>query len=122
MSALALACGYLRFRVDQPVAVDVAVPDNSVPFWLADQGFQTTALRLVNCDTSWVVYRKAFERGWIGLGVNGLDRKPDAHYVVFVRPRGGRKGELASPMVTLDSRHSPSWRVTPAASGRQCSM
>ena len=56
--AAALAHGYLRFHVDSPVTVDVAVPVNSVPFWIADQGFQATNLSLVNCDTSWTVYRK----------------------------------------------------------------
>ena len=59
---LALARGYLRFQVDSPVIVDVAVPVESVPFWIADQGFEATDLTLNNGDTAWIVYRKAFER------------------------------------------------------------
>ena len=82
----ALARGYLRFTVDRRVIVDVAVPSASVPFWIADQGFQMTDLVLENPDTAWRVYRKAFAKGNVGLGVNGLDRTPVAHYVVFVRP------------------------------------
>jgi acid phosphatase type 7 len=114
---LALAYGYLRFQVDSPVIIDVAVPVESVPFWIADQGFVATDLKLKNGDTSWSVYRKAFERGWIGLGVNGLDRKPDAHYVVFVRNREGEKANLGQPIVSLDADRSVSWRLTTAHPG-----
>ena len=73
--------------------VDVAAPIDSVPFWLADRGFEATGLFLVNPDTRWRVYRKTFDRGSIGLGVNGLDRSPSAHYVVFVRPLRRKLGE-----------------------------
>jgi acid phosphatase type 7 len=114
---LALGCGYLRYQVDSPVIVDVAVPVESVPFWITDQGFVATDLKLKNGDTSWSVYRKAFERGWIGLGVNGLDRKPDAHYVVFVRTREGEKANLGQPIVSLDATHSVSWKLTSARPG-----
>ena len=113
----ALAHGYLRFHVDSPVTVDVAIPDKSIPFWIADQGFQATSLSLENCDSSWIVYRKSFQRGWIGLGVNGLDRRPAAHYVVFVRSLAGRQASLAQPVVRLDPRHSPSWRTLLAQPG-----
>ena len=41
----ALARGYLRFRVDSPVLVDVAVPDTSIPFWISDLGFRPVNLR-----------------------------------------------------------------------------
>ncbi len=85
----ALARGYVRFKVECPVLVDVAVPVKSVPFWVGDRGFQPTNLMLDNTDTAWRVYRKTFDSGWIGLGVNSLDRTPVAHYVVFVRPTTG---------------------------------
>src|SRR5262245_23994531 len=38
----ALGRGYLRFRTNRPVIVDVAVSSQSIPFWLADQGFRAT--------------------------------------------------------------------------------
>ena len=113
----ALAHGYLRFHVDSSVTVDVAVPVKSVPFWIADQDFRATNLSLVNCDAAWTVYRKTFEPGWIGLGVNGLDRTPAAHYVVFVRPRRGGPTELARPTVKLDAQPSASWRTVRAWPG-----
>src|SRR5262249_36915126 len=56
---LALGEGYLRFRVDRPVVVDVAAPEDSVPFWLADRGFRETDLSLVNPDARWGLYRRA---------------------------------------------------------------
>ncbi len=97
----ALARGYLRFKVECPVVVDVAVPVKSVPFWVGDQGFQPTDLVLDNTDTAWRVYRKTFDSGWIGLGVNNLDRTPVAHYVVFVRPATGRETALHEPSSPL---------------------
>lgn len=113
----ALAYGYLRFRVHTAVAVDVAVPSRSVPFWIADQGFTATSLRLTNCDADWIVYRKTFDAGIVGLGVNGLDRTPIAHYVVFVRPLAGGKTDLAESFVTLDTERSPAWRLARACPG-----
>ena len=114
----ALAHGYLRFHVDSSVTVDVAVPVKSIPFWIADQGFQATTLSLENCDSSWAVYRKYFEPGWIGLGVNGLDRTPVAHYVVFVGSRRTRSAFTAwtsTPRPRCWSR-----RALPRRSQRQC--
>ena len=113
----ALGRGYLRFHVDSYVTVDVAVPVKSVPFWIADQGFQATALSLENCDTSWTVYRKSFERGWIGLGVNGLDRTPIAHYVVFVRGIDNGTTSRPQPVITLDAKHSLNWSTLVARPG-----
>ncbi len=108
----ALGEGYLRFEVDRPVVVNVAAPIDSVPFWLADRGFRETGLTLMNPDARWRLYRRSFERGQIGLGVNGLDRSPIAHYVVFVRSSnahgaGGCSDRLA---VSLDEDQRASWR------------
>ena len=55
----ALAYGYLRFHVDSPVTVEVAVPVNSIPFWIADQSFEATNLSLENCDGCLVVCRQS---------------------------------------------------------------
>ena len=108
----ALARNYLRFKVACPVVVDVAVPSKSVPFWIADQGFQPTQVVLDNIDTAWKVYRKTFGSGWIGLGVNNLDRTPVAHYVVFVRSTTGRDVRVPEDIVTLDPRSNQSWKST----------
>jgi hypothetical protein len=113
----ALARGYLRFKVGCPVVVDVAVPVRSVPFWIRDQGFQPTHLMLDNTDTAWKIYRKTFSSGWIGLGVNNLDRTPVAHYVVFVRPMTGRDGHAPCTVAFLDPKQHRSWKATIARRG-----
>ena len=120
----ALGEGYVRFQVDRPVVVDVAAPIDSIPFWLADRGFQETDLSLVNPDTRWKVYQKSFDRGSIGLGVNGLDRSPAAHYVVFVRPLGGTRTSPppGTPVVTLDQDQQASWRAVVTGDGVSASF
>jgi hypothetical protein len=113
----ALARGYLRFKVDRPVVVDVAVPTASKPFWIDDQGFLSTDLVLQNADTTWQIYRKSFPAGTVGLGVNGLDRTLVAHYVVFVRARNELEPGHRPPMVIPCDRESMAWKITPAGPG-----
>ena len=113
----ALGRGYLRFQVDAPAIVEVVAPTSSIPFWLRDRGFRMTDRTLENPDGCWRVYRRAFERGWIELGVNGLDRTPVAHYVVFIRPLTKALTDQDRLSVTLDSEHTPAWRVTVAQAG-----
>jgi acid phosphatase type 7 len=111
---LALARGYLRFTVDRRVVVDVAVPRASIPFWIAEQGFERTRLVLENVDTAWQVYRRRFPAGTVGLGVNGLDRTPVAHYVVFVRPA---EPDRQAPIITMNDRTAASWNSAIAIAG-----
>src|SRR4051812_32030033 len=58
----------IRFRVDRRAGVGVAAPARSVPFWLADQGFARTGVRLRNEDGEFAVYRRSVPAGVIGLG------------------------------------------------------
>ncbi len=113
----ALGRDYLRLNVDRPVVVDVAVPIGSIPFWLGDRGFRITDQELVNPDTSWRLYRRIFDRGRIELGVNGLDRTPAAHYVVFLRPIGKDPANGGRPVVTLAAGQEASWRILIARPG-----
>ena len=113
----ALGRGYLRLHGDRPVLVDVAVPTGSVPFWLGDRGFRETGRELVNPDTTWRLYRRTFDRGCIELGVNGLDRTPVAHYVVFIRPIGQDPANGDQPVVTLDGGQEARWRLAVARPG-----
>ncbi len=97
--------------------MDVAVPTDSIPFWLADRGFHATGRSLVNPDATWRLYRRTFERGWIELGVNGLDRTPVAHYVVFIRPSGETMTCQERRIVTLDGGQEACWRMAVARPG-----
>jgi hypothetical protein len=112
----ALARGYLRFHAAVPVVVEVAAPERSVPFWLHDLGFAPTGGSLENDDAHWRVFRKAFPPGWVGLGVNSLDRRPPAHYVVFLRDAPG-----APPLRPGDIRIHPddsgAWSLVKARQG-----
>ncbi len=107
----ALAQGGFRFRVDRPVLIEVATPRQAVPFWLADLGFRRVARPLQVAGSDWAVFEKRFPAGWVGLGVNGLDRSPRAHYFVFVRPAG------PGPLPRLDGIDPEAWRIATAHDG-----
>ncbi len=81
----ALARGYLKFRVDQPVVISVAFTGTRPPFWLTDQGFQKTSHVLSRGNERFNVWSRDFVAGTIGLGVNSLDRSATGHYITFVR-------------------------------------
>ena len=108
----ALGRGALRFRVDRPVVITVAAPPRAVPFWLADRGFQPRRDEPLGVDgADWPVFERHFSAGWIGLGVNGLDCSPPAHYVVLLR---AEEGTEPVPVRGLDPDH---WRALPARAG-----
>ena len=90
----------LRFRVDQPVVVEVAVSATTdPPFWLADQRFQPTGKVVHDPDgAEFRLHARSFPRGEVGLGVNALDRFSDSHYAVFIRP-----ADLTTGKVQVDS-------------------
>ncbi len=113
----ALATGYLRFRVEEPVIVHVAAPASSVPFWVRDLGFQPDDGVLANEDAAWALFHKTFGPGWVGLGVNGLDRSPPAHYAVFVRRADLRAARSDESLLVLDPRSAQSWKTTRARPG-----
>jgi hypothetical protein len=111
-----LSRGYLRFHTDIPVVVEVAAPARSIPFWLADQRFQPTGVVLTNEDADWSVFRKDFPRGWVGLGVNGLDWTPRGHYVVFLHASPSSP-PLSSDAIRLGQDAGANWRQLEARSG-----
>jgi len=90
---VALGHGSVRFRVDRPVVVEVATLEASEPpFWLADQGFEPNGVVHDADGARFVLHKKGFPAGAIGLGVNALDRSSEAHYAVFVRGVEGSGG------------------------------
>ena len=106
----ALARSSIRFRVDRPTVVSVAVPARSSPFWLADQGFTATVERLWTVDGETILYRKAYPAGTIGLGVNALDRLSPSHYAVFL-------GADGQGLPTVEGIDPPGLRLVPIAEG-----
>jgi hypothetical protein len=106
-----LARGCLRIHVDRPVLVAVAAPRTTAPFWLDDLGFRRLARGLQVAGSDWVLFQRPFPAGWLGLGVNGLDRAAKAHYVVFVRPA------VPGQVPALEGIDRDCWRVVPAHEG-----
>jgi hypothetical protein len=111
-----LARGYLRVHSRVALVVDVAAPLGSEPFWLGDQGFAATGVWLANEDAKWGLFRRSFPAGWIGLGVNGMDRSPPAHYAVFLRAAPGRP-PLRGDELTLDEQAAPDWSLVAVNDG-----
>ena len=89
----------LRFRVDRPSVVVVAVAaGNEPPFWLRDRGFNRSGRVVHDADGGvWHLHDRAFPAGVIGLGVNALDRSSADHYAVFIRSQDAASGP---PIVT----------------------
>ncbi len=110
-----LARGYLRFFSNAPVIVEVAAPSSSVPFWIKDQGFNSIGPSLSNADARWSLFRKSYPAGWIGLGVNGLDRTSPAHYVVFLRAPPGQPS-LTESTIALAENVRRKWSLVQARS------
>ena len=93
---LALGHSSIRFRVDHRVIVEVAtIASSPPPFWLDDQGFRPAGAIHDADGSRFLLYRRAFPAGVIGLGVNALDRSSEAHYAVFVRTEGEGSGPLS---------------------------
>jgi acid phosphatase type 7 len=82
-----LATQYWHFEVNVPVVVSVLrdVKQAEVPFWLAPAGFRKTDLKVANEEYEYEVWQKSFEKGRVGLGINGFSRHRP-HYFVCVGP------------------------------------
>lgn len=116
----ALGRNSVRFHVDQPAMVAVASLKGSTPFWVEEQGFKPTDLTLQTEDGEWEVHRKTFPPGWIGLGVNSLDRTARAHYVAFVRAAPDQP-ELEVNALQIVSDPDASWTKVIARDGASAS-
>jgi len=112
----ALGRNSVRFQVDEPVMVAVASLEGSSPFWIEDQGFRPTEITLQTDDGEWRVHRKTFPPGWVGLGVNSLDRTAQSHYVAFVRAAPGH-AELDVDALRIVPDAGASWTKLIARDG-----
>jgi hypothetical protein len=83
-----LATRHWMFDVNVPVTVSVmrSTKQKTVPFWLAEKGFEKTGLTMKNENTTYEVWQKSFSAGRVGLGINGLENY-SLHYFVSVAPK-----------------------------------
>lgn len=86
-----LATEHLSFTVNVPVEVYVARDSRlgNDPFWLRD-GFTKTDFVFTVDDREFDVWKREFDAGRIGLGVNSLTGAGD-HYFVILKPKQADK-------------------------------
>jgi acid phosphatase type 7 len=84
-----LGTEHLSFHVNLPVRVSVVCDPDLIDqtFWLADQGYEPTDLTVEGAGRAFEVWRKRFEAGRVGLGVNSLSGTGE-HYFVALQPEG----------------------------------
>lgn len=82
-----LSSTHWMFDANVPVVVYVmrSIKQQETPFWLLPAGFEKTSRTLSNEQTTYEVWQKRFEKGRIGLGVNGFENY-GLHYFVAVIP------------------------------------
>ena len=83
-----LSSQHITFRVNIPVSVYIVrgtVPKAN-PFWLDDQGFLPVQVPWKHGDTDLKTWKRDFDAGPIGLGVNSLTGG-GTHYMVLVAPK-----------------------------------
>lgn len=83
-----LATRHWMFDVNVPVVVSVyrSVKQEIVPFWLEPKGFSKTGMTVNNEMTEYEVWQKSFNKGRVGLGINGFENY-GLHYFISVGPQ-----------------------------------
>lgn len=89
-----LAARHWMFTVNVPVVVSVMRSNEQkiIPFWLPERGFVKTGKTLKNKQTTYEIWQKSFDKGRVGLGVNGFENFM-LHYFVSVTPQN-KKDQL----------------------------
>ena len=87
---LSLGRGYLRFRIDRPAIVDVAVPDGRAPFWLPEAGFRRLGKSASRPPRRPLRTLVATLRGGPGRARRQCARPPGLGALRRVRPGRGR--------------------------------
>lgn len=112
----ALATKHWHFDVDVPVVVSVLRETGQavVPFWIAEAGFEKTALEVTNVE-GWrfEVWQKTFDAGHVGLGINGFDRHRP-HYLVSVGP------QEPGAKVTISNLHPSKFSIETTQPDAKC--
>ena len=80
-----LATRYWMFDVNVPVVVSImrSTEQKKVPFWLVRAGFEKTNKTMKNEQVIYEVWQKKFNKGHVGLGINGFEDYM-LHYFVAV--------------------------------------
>ena len=92
-----LATRHWVFNTNVPVVVSImrSTRQKIMPFWLESSGFEKTGLTMKNEQNTYEVWQKSFDKGTVGLGINGFENF-SYHYFVSVAPQNPKdKVELS---------------------------
>ena len=83
-----LATRHWVFNTNVPVVVSImrSTRQKIMPFWLESSGFEKTGLTMKNEQNTYEVWQKSFDKGTVGLGINGFENF-SYHYFVSVAPQ-----------------------------------
>jgi predicted phosphodiesterase len=78
-----LAKNFWKFKVNVPVTVSLMrdTVQKIVPFWIEESGFKKTGLFVKNEMYTYEVWQKDFDKGEIGLGINGYDKHRPVYFI-----------------------------------------
>ncbi len=78
-----LAKKFWTFEANVPVTVSLMrnVDQEVIPFWITESGFKKTDLVVKNEEFTYEVWQKDFDKGEIGLGINGFDRHRPVYFI-----------------------------------------
>lgn len=109
-----LGSEHIRFRVNVPVIVTVAIETNltDVPFWLRQRGFVRQTGSVEVRDRQLALWEKAFPAGHVGLGVHNLSGQ-GMHYLALI------KSQEPGDKVKVSELYPAHVRVMPFVTGVQ---
>lgn len=107
-----LGSEHISFKASAPVIVTVVRPPQPAEelFWLRERGFEPADVEWFFGTNRLGVWRRAFDAGWVGLGVNSLTGGGN-HYLVTVAPQN------AGTTVQLTDLYPGQLRVTNLVAG-----
>ncbi|MCE6992275.1 metallophosphoesterase family protein [Dyadobacter sp. CY323] len=78
-----LATKFWSFNASVPVTVSLMrdTAQKVVPFWLAKSGFIKTDVFVKNEEYTYEVWKKDFDEGTVGLGINGFDKHRPVYFI-----------------------------------------
>jgi hypothetical protein len=78
-----LSTKFWTFDVNVPVTVSLMRDTNQkqFPFWIEESGFKKTGMFVKNEMQTYEVWQKDFDKGSVGLGINGFDKHRPVYFI-----------------------------------------
>jgi hypothetical protein len=78
-----LATRFWTFEANVPVTVSLMrdTAQKVLPFWLEKGGFKKTSMLVKNESYTYEVWQKDFDKGQVGLGINGFDKHRPVYFI-----------------------------------------